>query len=42
MALNTTGSPGGRCRPMLSKLDCPFEVKAADEAGNFEGYAAVF
>lgn len=21
---------------MLSKLDCPFEVKAADEAGNFE------
>ena len=27
---------------MLSKLDCPFEVKAADEAGNFEGYAAVF
>lgn len=27
---------------MLSKLDCPFEVKAADDAGNFEGYAAVF
>ncbi|WP_323824179.1 HK97 family phage prohead protease, partial [Pseudomonas aeruginosa] len=27
---------------MLSKLDCPFEVKTADEAGNFEGYAAVF
>lgn len=27
---------------MLTKLDCPFEVKAADDAGNFEGYAAVF
>ncbi len=27
---------------MLSKLDCPFEVKAADDSGNFEGYAAVF
>lgn len=27
---------------MLSKLECPFEVKAVDEAGNFEGYASVF
>lgn len=27
---------------MLSKRDCPFEVKSADEKGNFEGYAAVF
>jgi len=27
---------------MLTKLDCPFEVKAADDTGNFEGYAAVF
>ncbi|WP_457488441.1 HK97 family phage prohead protease [Tardiphaga sp. P5_C10] len=27
---------------MLSKLDCPFEVKSADDAGNFEGYASVF
>jgi HK97 family phage prohead protease len=27
---------------MLSKLEVPFEVKAADDAGNFEGYAAVF
>lgn len=27
---------------MFSKLDCPFEVKAADDSGNFEGYAAVF
>lgn len=27
---------------MLSKLEAPFEVKAVDEAGNFEGYASVF
>ncbi|WP_414498388.1 HK97 family phage prohead protease [Stenotrophomonas maltophilia] len=27
---------------MLSKYSCPFEVKAADDAGNFEGYASVF
>lgn len=27
---------------MLSKIDAPFEVKAADGEGNFEGYAAVF
>ncbi|NII53579.1 HK97 family phage prohead protease [Luteibacter sp. SG786] len=27
---------------MLHKLEVPFEVKAADDAGNFEGYAAVF
>lgn len=27
---------------MLSKLECPFEVKSVDEAGNFEGYASVF
>jgi len=27
---------------MISKLEVPFEVKAADDAGNFEGYAAVF
>ena len=27
---------------MLSKLEVPFEVKAADDVGNFEGYAAVF
>jgi HK97 family phage prohead protease len=27
---------------MLSKLEVPFEVKAVDDAGNFEGYAAVF
>jgi HK97 family phage prohead protease len=27
---------------MFSKLEVPFEVKAVDEAGNFEGYAAVF
>lgn len=27
---------------MLSKIEVPFEVKAVDEAGNFEGYAAVF
>lgn len=27
---------------MLTKLECPFEVKAVDEAGNFEGYASVF
>ncbi|MDA7013553.1 HK97 family phage prohead protease [Pseudomonas cerasi] len=26
----------------MSKLEVPFELKAADEAGNFEGYAAVF
>lgn len=27
---------------MLTKLEVPFEVKAVDEAGNFEGYASVF
>ena len=27
---------------MFSKLEVPFEVKAVDDAGNFEGYAAVF
>ncbi|MCF7541823.1 HK97 family phage prohead protease [Pseudomonas petrae] len=27
---------------MLSKIEVPFEVKASDEQGNFEGYAAVF
>lgn len=27
---------------MLSNLEAPFELKAADDAGNFEGYAAVF
>lgn len=27
---------------MLSKLEVPFEVKAVDDVGNFEGYAAVF
>lgn len=27
---------------MLTKLEVPFEVKAVDDAGNFEGYAAVF
>lgn len=27
---------------MFSKIEVPFEVKASDEAGNFEGYAAVF
>lgn len=27
---------------MWSKYDCPFEVKAADDNGNFEGYASVF
>ena len=27
---------------MLSKIEVPFEVKASDELGNFEGYAAVF
>jgi HK97 family phage prohead protease len=27
---------------MLSKYSCPFEVKAADDAGNFVGYASVF
>ncbi|PZP57978.1 MAG: HK97 family phage prohead protease [Pseudoxanthomonas spadix] len=27
---------------MLTKFDCPFEVKAADGEGNFEGYASVF
>lgn len=27
---------------MLSKLEVPFEVKATDGAGNFEGYASVF
>lgn len=27
---------------MLTKLECPFEVKAVDDAGNFEGYASVF
>lgn len=27
---------------MLNKLDVPFEVKAADDRGNFEGYASVF
>lgn len=27
---------------MLTKLECPFEIKAVDEAGNFEGYASVF
>lgn len=27
---------------MLSKIDAPFEVKAADGEGNFEGYASVF
>lgn len=26
----------------LCKLDCPFEVKSADDSGNFEGYASVF
>ena len=26
----------------LTKIECPFEVKAVDEAGNFEGYASVF
>lgn len=27
---------------MLTKLEVPFEVKAVDDAGNFEGYASVF
>lgn len=27
---------------MFSKIEVPFEVKASDDAGNFEGYAAVF
>lgn len=27
---------------MHSKIEVPFEVKAVDDAGNFEGYAAVF
>lgn len=27
---------------MLSKIEVPFEVKASDDQGNFEGYAAVF
>lgn len=27
---------------MLTKIEVPFEVKASDDAGNFEGYAAVF
>ena len=27
---------------MLSKVEVPFEVKAVDDAGNFEGYASVF
>nr|WP_315413875.1 HK97 family phage prohead protease [uncultured Pseudomonas sp.] len=27
---------------MLSKIEVPFEVKASDDLGNFEGYAAVF
>jgi len=27
---------------MLSKVECPFEVKAVDDQGNFEGYASVF
>jgi len=27
---------------MLTKVEVPFEVKAVDEAGNFEGYASVF
>ncbi|WP_109512787.1 HK97 family phage prohead protease [Pseudomonas ovata] len=26
----------------MSKIEAPFELKAVDEAGNFEGYAAVF
>lgn len=26
----------------MSKLEVPFELKAVDDAGNFEGYAAVF
>ncbi|MCF5805210.1 HK97 family phage prohead protease [Pseudomonas tremae] len=26
----------------MSKLEVPFELKAVDESGNFEGYAAVF
>jgi len=26
----------------VSKIECPFEVKAVDDAGNFEGYASVF
>ncbi|AVX22817.1 HK97 family phage prohead protease [Pseudomonas syringae pv. atrofaciens] len=26
----------------MSKLEVPFELKTVDEAGNFEGYAAVF
>lgn len=27
---------------MLNTFACPFEVKSADDAGNFEGYASVF
>jgi len=27
---------------MQTKIEMPFEVKAVDDAGNFEGYAAVF
>lgn len=27
---------------MLTKIEVPFEVKAVDDAGNFEGYASVF
>lgn len=27
---------------MLTKVEVPFEVKAVDDAGNFEGYASVF
>ncbi len=26
----------------MSKLEVPFELKAVDDAGNFEGYAAAF
>ncbi len=26
----------------MANLEVPFELKAVDEAGNFEGYAAVF
>ena len=36
----TPGHPVGDAK--MASLECPFELKSVDEAGNFEGYAAVF
>lgn len=40
-SMKALASAGGRCKAMAT-LEVPIELKAVDEAGNFEAYAAVF